>query len=61
MGFLYIKFTYQTKDNQQSDPGLATDSPSGVLDVSCMVVHSRFMFINDSWCASLVYWRGIFY
>ena len=65
--FLYIIFTYFTHDNQHE-----CFSVSNWFAVWYLVqwmnrlppvwwYNGRFMFLKESWCVSLTWWRGIFY
>ena len=65
--FLYIIFTYYTHDNQQECSRLSKSFSLWCLgpwkNHLAPVWWSNFrpMFLNDSWCVSLLLWRGIFY
>ena len=66
MDLLYIMFTYYTQDNHPECFRL-----SNWFSLRCLGPwmnhlppvwwsNFRFMFLNESWCVSLTYWRGIF-
>ena len=67
MDLIYIIFTYYTQDNKQECIKL-----SNWFSLRCLGPwmnhlppvwwsNFRLVFLNQSWCASLTYWWGIFY
>ena len=61
---LYIKFIYFNTEIQKGIPGLTTDSSFSVWGrrrTTCLLPAwwSTFMFLNYSWCVSLIGWREI--